>query len=102
MGFFVKVLGGHVIPVLKFMHDLSTRSLNDNAVPPHIAITGNKDTMLVVQDGMSSALDTDSICAVASSGCQLVAIAVCSHLLLILDRSDIIPAKGEGFKRKLF
>lgn len=94
-----RVLAGQTTPVLKFMYELSMAPPNNEFEPTPLKTKGGSDSMSLVS---MNEMNPRAICAAATEACTLMTASVCAHLVLILDRSEILPTKGTGVANPIF
>lgn len=90
-----KVLSGNVVHVLKFIYELSMKTPYDQYQPVPLKIVSSVAVSNAVARSAGT-VDTHAVCASALQGCSLLTANVCAHLLMILDRSEIVPSLGSG------
>ena len=88
-----RVLAGHTTPVLKFMYELSMTPPKNKFEPIPLRTTGASESMSLID---MNEMNPRAICAAATEACSLMTASVCAHLVLILDRSEILPTTGSG------
>lgn len=94
-----KVLSGHVTPVVKFIYELSVKSFHDGSAPTQLKTKlGNSNSELVAVKSSPGDFHVETLSLAAMDASNFVATSACVHLLLLLDKSDLIPAKNDGLK----